>query len=440
MAAYHGPMDAGSGLATVPRHADTIVIGAGHAGLTMSWYLGRAGREHVVLERAGRLGGGWLDRWDGFRLVGPNWTASFPDAPYDGDDADGYMPRDEIAGRIASYAARIDAPVVLDTRVDRVRALDGGGFALETSRGPLTARSVTVAIGGFHTPFVPPVSTGLDASVTQLHAHHYHRPADLPPGGVLVVGSGQTGIQLVEELRDAGRETFLSVSTTVRVPRRYRGRDCFGWLAALCDDGDRVGVTLPPVETLPDPRRRLAGNVQLSGHKGGHTVDLRAIGRDGTTLVGRVTGMDGTVVTFGDDLVANLDAADRGFGERFQPIFDRYIDAAGIDAPPAEPMTSAEHRPTDPRRLDLRAAGIGTVLWTTGYRQRLDWIEPSVVDDLGFPRQWRGVSDVPGLSFIGALWQRDQGSATLFGVPRDAQALAASLGLIDPEAGTATTR
>jgi putative flavoprotein involved in K+ transport len=419
-------------MASLPTRVETAVIGAGQAGLAMSWYLGRAGRDHVVLERRPTLGGGWQDRWDAFRLVAPNWTTSFPGAPYDGDDPDGYMPRDEIASRVAGYATTIGAPVVSEAGVEHLRAKAAGGFDVLTAQGRIEARQVIVATGGFHVPNVPRLAENLPSRVLSLHAQHYRRPSDLPLGGVLVVGSGQTGVQLVEELRAAGREVWLSVGSAGRMPRRYRGKDCFYWLWSLVERGADVGFPLPTVDKLPDPRRRLAGNPHLSGHGGGHETNLRQFGRDGTTLLGRIEAIDGERIVLGPDLPVNLAAADRFFDERFRPLIDGFIGAAGVDSPPAEPMIVVDFDPPIIEALDLAAAGISTVLWTTGYRQDLGWIEPSITDEMGFVRQHRGVTEIPGLSVIGSLWQYDQASATLFGLARDARALAELMGLAAP--------
>lgn len=422
----------------LPARVDVAVIGAGQAGLTMSWHLQQAGREHVLLERRGTLGGGWQDRWDAFRLVSPNWTASFPDAPYDGADPDGFMPRDELIGRVAAYAERIGAPVVLEAGVERLRrASAGAGFDLETTQGSVRAGEVVIATGGFHRPNIPGIAEGLPSRVLSLHSSAYRREADLPPGAVLVVGTGQTGCQLAEELRDAGRAVFLSGGAAGRVPRTYRGRDIFAWLADLGRHGERLGTPLPNVRTLPDPRRRLAANPQLSGHKGGHDIDLRQMALDGTTLLGRLTAIDGERVTFAPDLHANLAFADAFFDERFRTLCDGYNEAAGLDCPPAEPQNVATFEPPVIEALDLGRSGIGTVLWTSGYRQSLDWIEPSITDEMGFARQDRGVAELPGLFFIGSLWQWDQTSATLFGVGRDAEILAGRMGLTTGSAPTA---
>lgn len=197
----------------------------------------------------------------------------------------------------------------------------------------------------------------------------------------------------------------------------------------MAERGEELGAALPTVDGLPDPRRRLAANPQLSGHDGGHETDLRQIGQAGTTLLRRLAAIDGERIRLAPDVRTNLAAADRFFDERLRDTIDAFIAAAGLDCPPAEPRTATAFEPPDVEELDLVEAGIGTILWTTGYRPDLRWIELPITDEMGFPRQVRGVSEVPGLSFIGSLWQHDQTSATLFGMPRDARELARRMGL-----------
>lgn len=415
-------------LGALPRRAEVVVVGAGQAGLSMSWHLRRAGREHVLLDRRERLGGGWQDRWDAFRLVSPNWTASFPGDPYRGPDPDGFMPRDEMVARVAGYAGRISAPVALGTDVLRLRQRPAGGFELETSRGPIQAGAVIVATGGYHVPRVPACAAALSGRITHLHSHAYRSERQLAPGGVLVVGSGQTGVQLVEELHQAGRRVYLSVGSAGRAPRRYRGKDLFFWLRLLAARGDELGAPLPCASKLPDPRRRLAANPHLSGHGGGHDTDLRRLASEGVTLVGRLEAIDGRRLRLARDLSANLAAADRFFDERFRTLVDTAIARAGIDAPPDDRVLLPFEPPEVPE-LDLEREGVTTVLWASGYRLDYGWIEPPIFDAMGFPRQERGVSSVPGLHFIGSLWQHTQASATLFGLDLDARALAERMGL-----------
>ena len=412
----------------IPSRIDTVVVGAGQAGLVMSRFLRRAGRDHILIERRPTLGGGWQDRWDRFRLVTPNSLASLPDQPYDGPEPDGFMARDEVVRRIASYADTVDAPVALDTEVRRLGTRAGGGFVLETGDGTVQADHVVVATGGYHVPRIVAVAPSLPDGTTQIHSHAYRNEASLPSGNVLVVGSGQSGVQIAEELFDAGRQVYLSVGSAPRVPRRYRGRDFFGWLADVAIRGPAVGVNLPTVDTLPDPRLRLAANPHVSGHGGGHETNLRRMAANGITLLGRIAGVSGYTVRLAPDLPANLVRADAFFGERVQPMIDRFIDLAGIDAPPDD-RVPFQFEPPVLAELDLRAAGVSTVIWATGYRLDYGWIDLPIFDEQGFPRHRRGVTDVPGLYFLGLLWQHTQASATLAGPTLDTPHLLGAMGL-----------
>lgn len=414
--------------AGIPSRIDTVVVGAGQAGLVMSRWLRRASRDHIVVERRSTLGGGWQDRWDGFRLVTPNWLASLPDQPYDGPEPDGFMPRDEIVRRIASYAETVDAPIAPATEVSRLGARAGGGFVLETGDRSVQANQVVVATGAYHVPRIPTVAAGLPDETTQIHSHAYQNAASLPSGDVLVVGSGQSGVQIAEELVAAGRQVFLSVGSAPRVPRRYRGRDYFGWLADIAMRGAAVGVGLPTVDTLADPRLRLAAHPHLSGQGGGHEIDLRRMAASGITLLGRIADVNGSILSLAPDLSANLALADAFFAERIQPMIDRFIDLAGIQAPPDD-RVPFRFDPPEVAQLDLRGAGVSTVIWATGYRLDYGWIDLPIFDAQGLPRHRRGVTDVPGLYFLGLLWQHTQASATLVGPTLDAPHLLEAMGL-----------
>jgi putative flavoprotein involved in K+ transport len=413
---------------TLPARIETVIVGAGQAGLTMSWYLRQAGREHAILERRATLGGGWQDRWNSFRLVTPNWTASFPGDPFRGADPDAFMPRDAIVARVADYATAIDAPVHLDAAVEGLSIGPSGGFRLETTAGLIEADHVVVAAGSFHTPRLPPIAGELPARLTQVHSHDYRTESSLPSGAVLVVGSGQSGVQIAEELLDAGRDVYLSVGTAGRVPRRYRGRDLFGWLYPISSRGAAIGVELPTVDQLPDPRTRLMGNPHLSGHGGGHDTNLRQFAATGMTLLGRIESVSSERLSLADDLAVNLARADAFFGDRFQALCDRFIDGSGIEAPPDD-RVPFDFEPAAARDLDLADRGISSVIWTTGYRLDYGWIDMPILDELGFPRNRRGVTEVPGLFFLGLLWQRNQLSATLMGPAVDARQVAQAMGL-----------
>jgi putative flavoprotein involved in K+ transport len=405
---------------SLPPRVETVVIGAGHAGLTMSWFLRGAGRDHLVLERSERPGGSWRERWDNFRLVTPNWIASFPDDPYDGRDPDGFMTRDEIDARVAAYADHISAPVATGTAVRRLTTNGvGGRFRLETTRGDLLADEVVVATGSFHTPRIPPIAGQLPTRITQLHSHAYRNERVLPRGAVVIVGSGQSGCQIAEELVAAGRTVYLSVGSAGRAPRRYRGRDIFRWLTLLATEGPEFGISLPTVEQLPDLRLRAAANPQLSGHGGGHDVNLRQMAMDGTVLLGRISRVQGERLELAPGLSVNLARADALFDERFRPLIDRFIEAAGIKAP-ADDRKPLTYEPPERSSVDLDEAGISTLIWATGYDLDYTWIDLPILDEYRFPRQRRGVSEVAGLYFVGLLWQHTQASATLFGPTLDA--------------------
>jgi putative flavoprotein involved in K+ transport len=305
----------------------------------------------------------------------------------------------------------------------RTDGATGRRFHLETSQGPIDADQVIVATGAFHKPKIPPAAGGLAARLTQLHAHHYRNPSQLPPGGVLIVGSGQTGVQLAEELREAGRAVVLSVGRCGRSPRRYRGFDIFWWLRQLATRGPDFETALPTVAQLPDPRLRFAGNPHVSGHHGGHDTNLRRMALDGIQLVGRLEKVDGERVGFAPDLAENLRFADEFFDTRFRTLCDTYAERAGI-AVTADDREWPTNEPPEVTELDLDRAGISTVLWTTGYAPDYGWLDLAILDELGVPRHDRGISEVPGLTFIGLLWQHNTTSANLSGVAVDAAYLA----------------
>lgn len=401
---------------------DTIIIGGGQAGLAMSWHLTQAGVEHEVLEARDRFGGSWTKRWDSFCLVTPNWTSSMPGFAYDGAEPDGFMPRDELIAYFGRYAASFDAPVQLGVRVTSVDR-SGDRFRLETSSGPMDARRVIVAAGGYQVPKLPPHAADLPSGVQQLHTDAYHNEGSLPPGAVLVVGSGQSGCQIAEELHEAGREVYLSVGSCGGAPRRYRGKDVFSWIFEVMSRGAEFGIAPRTVDKLPDPRARFACNPHLSGKNGGHDINLRRLAADGVTLLGRFASAAGDRVRFADDLAQNLAGADRFFDERFRPDIDRLIEAAGIDAPPDERVPFGFEPPAVPE-VDLHAAGIGTVIWASGYRLDLGWVHPADLDEMGYPRHTRGVTGVPGLFFLGLPWLHTMGSSILVGVGADAAYLA----------------
>jgi putative flavoprotein involved in K+ transport len=399
---------------------DTLVIGGGQAGLSTSYWLSEAGIEHLVLDGRDSLGGSWPDRWDSFCLVGPNFTVRLPGMHYDGADPDGFMRRDEVVDYVRRYAATIGAPVRLGTHVQRLGATPDARFEAETDGPTYRARNVVLATGPYQRPNVPAAARQLPDTIQQLHSSEYRRPDQLADGGVLVVGTGQSGAQIAEELLDAGRDVHLAVSMCPKAPRRYRGRDLMWWLMNCFLHGAEHGIHFPTVDDLPTPAARFFCHPHLSGHGGGHDIDLRDFARRGVHLHGRLESATGFTVRFSDDLAERLDFADRWFDENFRPMFDAYAEAAGIDVPPDDRTPSDGFVPPTATSLDLGDAGVGSVLWATGYRLDFGWVDLPVFDEVGYPRHVRGVTEHPGLYAVGLPWLHSEPSAVFAGVGADA--------------------
>lgn len=398
---------------------NTLVIGAGQAGLATSYWLTQNGVDHLLLDRRDALGGAWQDRWDSFYLNTPNFALALPGMAYDGDP-DGFLPRDTVIGFFREYGERIQAPLQLGTSVTRV-SQDGTGFNVETTRGHWHANNVVLANGAFQHPRIPSAAAGIPGHITQLHSHDYRNPSALPQGAVLVVGTGQSGGQITEDLLDAGREVHLSASSCPEAPRRYRGKDLFDWIWQVNLHGPAAGITGLQADQLPSPAARLFCNPQISGNNGGHSIHLRDLGRRGVHLHGRFEGMDdGGALTFTDDLPERLVQVEGGFGHRLR-LIDAYIEAAGLDAPEIEePAVDTWLPATDGARLDLEAAGVTSIVWSTGYSLDFGFLDVPVLDEWNYPLHTRGVTKVPGLYVVGLPWLTRHASATLPGVGPDA--------------------
>ncbi|MGW5248379.1 MSMEG_0569 family flavin-dependent oxidoreductase [Streptomyces sp. NPDC004129] len=398
-------------------HFPVAVIGGGQAGLSVSYCLRECGIEHVVIE-ANRVGHEWRTRrWDSFCLVTPNWQCQLPGFPYSGSDPDGFMVRDEIVRYLEEYVAAFRPPLVEGVCVTRLRRSPGGVFDVATTAGEFTADQVVIATGPYHTPKLPRMGERLTTAVEQVHSSGYRNPDQLPHGAVLVVGTGQSGCQIAEDLHLAGRQVHLAVGSAPRVARFYRGRDCVAWL-------DEMGHYAKSIDGFDDMDAvRLRVNHYVTGRDGGRDIDLRAFARDGMRLYGRLTDIDGTALEFADDLKVNLDHAD-AVAEGIKDAIDAHITARGIDAP-AESRYLPVWEPDEQRRdLDVAAAGITSVIWATGFARDHRWIEIPAFDGRGYPMHWRGVSSVPGLYFLGLPWQHTWGSGRFEAVGRDAEFIA----------------
>ncbi|MEZ2392170.1 flavin-containing monooxygenase [bacterium RCC_150] len=406
------------------RIPDTVVVGGGQAGLATSYFLSRAGVEHQVLERRAALGGAWQDRWDAFVLNTPNFSLDLPGMPYAGPEPEAFMARDDVVSYFRNYARRVDAPVRTGVDVRRISASDGG-FLLETPDGELRARNVVLATGAYQVPKIPAMAAGLPEAVMQLHTHDYRNPEQLPAGAVLIVGTGQSGAQVAEELHAAGRQVHLAVSTCPEAPRRYRGQDIFHWILQVGVHGPEYGINALRVEQLPSPAARFACNPLLSGSDGGHDIRLRELGRKGIRLHGHLEAADDGAVVFTDDLAERLATVESGFGQRMQRALDAYISAARINAPPAEARPADNWLPDEPARLELAAENITSVLWATGYKLDLSFVDIPILDPWSYPRHERGVTEQPGLFVVGLPWLTGHYSSIVGGVGVDAEYVAA---------------
>ncbi|WP_020649582.1 MSMEG_0569 family flavin-dependent oxidoreductase [Solimonas variicoloris] len=402
------------------RRVPVAIVGGGQAGLAMSWLLKQRGIEHIVFERH-RVAHEWREaRWDSFCLVTPNWQCRLPGWPYAGRDPHGFMLKDEIVAYLEGYAASFAPPLCEGTSVTRLRPLDDGGFELKTTGGDWIAGQVVIATGGYHTPIVPRSAERLPASVLQLHSSNYRNPHSLPAGAVLVVGTGQSGCQIAEDLHLAGRQVHLAVGTAPRSPRVYRGKEVTDWLT---ESGyyDIAYEQHPQKETV-----REKTNHYLTGRDGGREIDLRRFAREGMQLYGRFdeSRRDGEQieVRFIADLKHNLDQADASY-LAIRASIDQYIAARGIEAPPEAPYVPVWEPDAEPTSLDLQAAGITTVIWAIGFAADYRWVEAPLFDGRGRPVQRRGVTGVDGLYFLGLPWQNTWGSGRFADVGRDAEYL-----------------
>ncbi len=430
-----------------PEHAlgarrQVVVVGGGQAGLAMSYCLKQRGLDHVVLEKH-RVGFEWRERrWDSFCLVTPNWQCRLPGHPYAGPEPTGFMGKGAIVDYVESYARGFGLPVIEGASATALRpcppagggagsgtvavaATAGatGGFELETTAGMCLVSEVVVATGGYHIPQIPRLGERLPDALLQMHSSEYRRPEQLPPGAVLVIGSGQSGCQIAEDLHLAGRRAHLSVGSAPRTARRYRGRDVVEWL-------EDMGYYRLPVEQHPLKERvRAKANHYVTGRDGGRDIDLRARAREGMRLHGRLVGVARGVgvLQFAGDLQQNLDQAD-AVSESIKDSIDRHIESRGIDAP-TEPRYVPLWQPVpgEGETLDLAAAGISTVIWCTGFRTDYRWIEAPIFNGSGYPVHARGVTAVPGLYFLGLPWLHTWGSGRFSGVAADAEHLAETI-------------
>lgn len=397
------------------EHIETLIVGGGQAGLAMSEQLSLRGRPHLILERH-RIAERWRsERWDGLHANGPVATDRITGHPFKDLNPDIFVTREQMVDYLTDYAETIAAPIRCGVAVTALSRREGGGFRAETSAGVIEARNVVAATGPFQRPHVPALVPA-DAGIFQVHSAAYRNPGQLPDGAVLVVGAGASGAQIAEELLRAGRHVYLSVSRHARPPRRYRGRDYVWWMFDL-GMWDVPGA-YPPPSHVP---------LAVSGAYGGRTIDYRRLAADGVVLVGRTEDFRGGAMAFGGHLARDLAAGDESY-RTFLDAADAFTERESLDLPPEPEAHTVLPDPvcvTDPiRSLHLQQAGVTAIVWATGYRLDFGWMQVPAFDGLGRPVHHRGVTDVPGLYFLGLSFLARRASAFIYGVQSDAVYLA----------------
>ncbi|MEB3210088.1 MAG: MSMEG_0569 family flavin-dependent oxidoreductase [Leptolyngbyaceae bacterium] len=394
-------------------HYPVIIIGGGQAGLSMSYCLKEQGLDHIVFEK-NQIGHAWRDkRWDSFCLVTPNWQCTLPGFPYSGNDPNGFMQRDDIVRYVEAYAQSFNPPIKEGVTVTELCQLDISRFQVTTTIGVFTADQVVVATGSYHQPKIPAIAHRLPHTIRQIHSSEYKNPQSLPDGAVLIVGTGQSGCQIAEDLHLADREVHLCVGGAPRSPRRYRGKDVVDWL-------DQMGYYDLPIDEHPQKEKvRTKTNHYVTGRDGGREIDLRQFALEGMRLYGRLKAIEETTLSFRPDLKENLDQAD-AVAESIKRTIDGFIDKHHINAPLDEPYIPVWQPSEDILELNLEETNITSVIWSIGYVSDFSWVKIPIFDGTGYPSHNRGVTPIPGLYFLGLPWLYTWGSGRFSGIARDA--------------------
>ncbi|MBB3770547.1 putative flavoprotein involved in K+ transport [Angulomicrobium tetraedrale] len=396
------------------QHYPVVIVGGGQAGLSTSHFLQQQGIDHLVFEKHTAMHAWSTQRWDNFCLVTPNWQCALPGHSYAGNDPHGFMKKDEILDYLKGFRAKVEPPIREGVAVRRVSPRAAGGFLVSTTAGEVSADNVVVASGGYHEPIVPRMAERLPASITQIHSAQYRHAGQLPEGAVLVVGSGQSGAQIAEDLHLEGRKVFLAVGNAPRCARFYRGRDVVTWLADM-------GYYDMAVEQHP-LREGVRDNTNhyVTGRDGGRDIDLRKFAREGMELFGVLRDYDGAGLIFDTNLAQTLDDADRTYNG-INAAIDKYIAENAIDAPPPSVYEPVWQPAGERGTLDLAASGITSIVWCIGFKPDFRWLDAPVFNGAGHPQHRRGITQREGVYFIGLPWLHTWGSGRFGSVGRDAE-------------------
>ena len=400
-----------------PLHVDTVVIGAGHAGLAISRCLSDRDIDHVVLEKADVANSWKTERWDSLRLLTPNWQSRLPGFAYDGDDPDGFMDVSEVIKFIEQYADVISAPVQTRTKVTSV-CHAGDDYQIDTNKGTWQCRTVVIATGACNIANVPPLSAAVPSAVDMVTPMDYQNPSQLREGGVLVVGASATGTQLADEIHRSGRPVTLAVGEHVRMPRMYRGQDIFRWMEA-------TGVLDERYDEVDDINRaRNVPSPQLTGSPERLTLDLNALTGIGVKIIGRLVGINDGKAQFSGSLRNNCALADLKMNRLLNTI-DEWISENDLDneAQPRHRFATTIVEDSPPLGLDLNNGQIGTIVWATGFHSDLSWLDVPVINRKGSIRHDGGVVDSPGMYLMGMTFLRRRKSSFIHGADDDARDL-----------------
>jgi putative flavoprotein involved in K+ transport len=382
------------------EHIDTVIIGGGHAGLTMSYFLSQLGREHVILER-GRVGERWRsERWDSFYFQFQNWALLLPGYKYQGTDLDAFASRHQVVKFLEDYASFIKAPLRGGVTVASLEQQAGSNrYLLDVGDSAIEASNVVIATGPFQRPAIPQKNIDIPDSIFQVHSSSYRNPDQLPPGAVLVVGAGSSGCQIADDLRQTGRKVYLSVGQHRRVPRRYRGQD-YTWWRWKMGGWDRRA------DSLPSARGKYPPVPLLTGVNGGYDIDFRYMASQGIVLLGHLEAITDGRIVLAPDLQANLLTGDKWFSD-FKRSVDEYIAKSGMSCEPdlKENQVPEPQEVADPiSELDLKTSGITSIIWSSGFRYDFDWVKLPIFDETGEPLHERGVTQLPGIYLLGLRW------------------------------------